>query len=77
MYIHDLHELHAHTPPEHVDYNVLREVRDELETIQKVGTGAFLTVVHMLCPGDRPHGLYSVHANNISLILQLLYDNNN
>ena len=32
----DLQELKAHTPTEHVDYNILHDVITELEIIQKV-----------------------------------------
>lgn len=34
--IQDLQELKAHTPTEHVDYNILHDVITELEIIQKV-----------------------------------------
>ena len=36
--IQDLQELKAHTPTEHVDYNILHDVITELEIIQKVKT---------------------------------------
>ena len=36
--IQDLQELHAHTPQEHVDYDTLQELRDDLNDIQKVST---------------------------------------
>ena len=32
----DLQELRAYTPTEHVDYNILQDVIDELEIMQKV-----------------------------------------
>ena len=41
-YIHDLQELRSHTPPEHVDYNILQEIVSELEIIQKVRDGETL-----------------------------------
>jgi len=35
-YIQDLQELKAHTPTEHVDYQVMADTITELESIQKV-----------------------------------------
>jgi hypothetical protein len=38
IYIQDLQELHAHTPQEHVDYDTLHELREDLTNIQKAMT---------------------------------------